>query len=95
MQRSCTRTTLAKPVATLLPRSRRRKTKRVAIENDLLEQLCWAGLRQPQRPQSRNHTSAENDGARRPCLEFLHGGTAPIAQDCQGSLPMSLDLFSD
>ena len=79
MQRSQPNTAPVEPVASHHPKPRRRKPARAEIGNDLLEHPRWLGLRQQQRLQSRNHTAAENDAARRRCLEFLQGGTAAMA----------------
>ena len=58
MQHSWPNPAPVEPVATHRPKPRRRKPARAEIENDLLEQPRWSGLRQQQRLQSRNQTQS-------------------------------------
>ena len=56
------------------PKPRRRKPARAEIENNLLDQPRWSGLRQQQRLQSRNHTEHENHAAHRRCRALVEQG---------------------
>ena len=78
MQSSLPNTAPAEPVTGNRRKPRRRKPTRAEIENDLLEQPRWSGLRQQQHLQSRNHSELENNPAHRRCRQLVEGGWGSI-----------------
>ncbi len=57
---------------------RRRKASRGQIEDELLSNARWSGLKQQAELEARNHSAQENCAARRRCREFLEGGWGSI-----------------
>ena len=57
---------------------RRRKPCKGQIEDDLLANARWSGLRQQQEHEARNHSERENCEARRRCRELLEGGWGSV-----------------
>ena len=57
---------------------RRRKPCKGQIEDDLLANARWSGLKQQQELEARNHSERENCIARKRCREFLEGGWGSI-----------------
>ena len=57
---------------------RRRKACRGQVEDDLLANARWSGLRQQAELEARNHSEQENCEARRRTRELLEGGWGAI-----------------
>ena len=57
---------------------RRRKPCKGEIEDDLLANARWSGLRQQAELEARNHSERENCEARRRTRELLEGGWGSI-----------------
>ena len=53
---------------------RRRKSCRGQLEDDLLRNQRWSGLREQQRLQALHHTAEENQRARDECRALVVGG---------------------
>ena len=56
----------------------KRKPTQGQLEDDLLSNARWSGLKQQTELQDRNHSEQENCIARRRCREFLEGGWGSI-----------------
>ena len=59
-------------------KKRRHRTPQGQLEDDLLCDQRWSGLRQQDELQKRSHSDRENCMARRRCREFLEGGWGSI-----------------
>ena len=57
---------------------RRKKPARADLEEEILEQGRWSGLREQHRLERQNHSEVENEMARIRMKQFLAGGTAPV-----------------
>ena len=55
-------------------RRRPRKLPKGQLEDELLKNARWSGLREQQRLQSLHHTTAENKRAEAECRSLLVGG---------------------
>ena len=56
------------------PRKRRHRKGQGQIEDDLLKNARWSGLREQQRLQSSHHSAAENQRAEAECRSLVVGG---------------------
>lgn len=65
----------------------RRKPARQSIEDGLLENPRWSGLRQQRRLQDRHHTAVETRDARRRCQQLLQYGYGGMDPDQHGGFP--------
>ena len=66
---------------------RRKKPARADVEEEILEQGRWSGLREQHRLERQNHSEVENEMARIRMQQFLVGGTSAITPDQHGPWP--------
>ena len=66
---------------------RRKKPARADVEEEILEQGRWSGLREQHRLEQQHHSQVENEMARIRMQQFLAGGTSAITPDQHGTWP--------